>query len=74
MDGARQLANEKREISIFMGKHRANMILSEVKKETNRDLDNVIKSTKNAYAAVIPAVQKNISKLSKEITKTLLKD
>jgi F0F1-type ATP synthase membrane subunit b/b' len=72
MDGASQLAAEKKEITELIGKRRAEMLLLDVRRETNRDLNNVTKSAEEAYVAVEQTVKKDISTYAKEITGKIL--
>jgi len=62
MEGARQLAVERREVTRMMGQWRADMILGDVKRETNRDLKNVVKKAEASQQAVLPVVSEEISK------------
>lgn len=74
MDGASQLAAEKREITELIGRCRAEMLLMDVRRETNRDLDNVVKNAETAYAAVAPTVNKDISVYAEEIKSKILSE
>lgn len=73
MEAAAQLANEKFEITKLMGSRRSEMILNDVKRETIRDLDNVVKSSDAAYEAVVPTMGRDIAKFADEIVDKLLK-
>ena len=72
MDGAKQLADERREVAGLIGRRRAEMILMDVRRETNRDLDNVVKSSEAAYSAVAPAVKDDIAKYAEDISRKIL--
>lgn len=72
VEGAKQLAVEKREMSRLMGRRRAEMILTEVKRETGRDLKNVKKSTEYSTSTVSPTMAMGVEKFSKEIVEKII--
>lgn len=72
MDGASQLAEERREIARLMGRRRAEMILSDARKETGRDLDNVVKSAESACAVVLMTAKKDIAAFAEGIVDKIL--
>lgn len=72
MEGASQLAAEKKEIAKLISKCRADMLLLDVRRETNRDLENVIKSTEFAYKAVAPTVEKDVEEYAQSIAQKIL--
>ena len=74
MDGVSQLADEKREITELIGRCRAEMLLMDVRKETNRDLDNVVKSAEAAFNAVQPVLEQNIEQYAREIRDKIIED
>lgn len=74
MDGVSQLAEEKKDITELIGRCRGDMLLMDVRRETNRDLDNVIKSSSEAFRAVKPALDSNIKKYAKEITDKIIEE
>ena len=74
MEGAAQLAEEKRSISGLIARKRADMILIDVKRETARDLENVIKSADDAVCAVRQAMNTKIENYAKTITNKIIQE
>lgn len=74
IDGASRLASEKREIMRLIGKRRADMILTAAKKETNKDIEDIIETTKSSYANALPSAGKSIHEFAEDICEKVLTD
>lgn len=72
MEGAMQLAEEKREIAKLIGKKRLEMIISDTKRETMKDLDNLEKNMDDFYKAVLPSLKEKIADFGDEIAEKIL--
>jgi len=72
MEGANQLAVERREVTRMMGQRRADMILGDVKRETRRDLKNVVKKAEASQQAVLPVVSEEISSCATKFAEKII--
>jgi len=72
IQGAYQLADERKEVTAMIGKCRADMILIDAKRETNRDLDNIIISAEKAFIAVQSEMNKKIDDFAEDIKNKMM--
>lgn len=72
MTGARELAAEKYDIEKLIGRRRSELIASEAKRESLRDIDNVITNTEKNYNQVMQEVGNQITKVATKISNKLI--
>lgn len=74
LQGAAQLAQEKRAVSRIISQKRAEMVLATVKSEAGRDLKNIIESTEQNLAAVSKFMDSKIGEFANDIKTKILSD
>lgn len=72
MEGAVQLAADKRNMVEMIGKRRAEMLLMEARRESRRDLKNVKNRVSQAYSETILSAKQSVSDFARDVAKKVL--
>lgn len=72
IEGARQLAKEKKEISYLASRHRAEEIFLEAKQGARRDLEDIIAQAGETYKTVLPVMDRKAARFADEIEEKIL--